>query len=105
MAVNILDFLTTINNIDLINYLISNQLFKDSMFCAFCNISMANKECTHQKIGFSWRYMNGRCEKYQTAKTVFKDSYFARKKLDPRKVLKTIYYLSTNTHSLILKNI
>ena len=83
--------------IKFLNFYLKKNMIKDIVNCSYCGIQMNLKTTEDNKLGKKWRCMNSACEKTLTKKSLFIGSFFAHFKLDIRKVLKIIFYLSMDT--------
>ncbi|KAG0425453.1 hypothetical protein DMUE_6031 [Dictyocoela muelleri] len=93
---NFLEFIVMSSNLDFFNYLISKRLILDEVWCVNCGVQMILKPTRDTKIGFNWRCLNYQCSKYQTTLSIFKGSFFEKSKMNPREILKVIYYIANN---------
>ncbi|KAG0439421.1 hypothetical protein DMUE_2438 [Dictyocoela muelleri] len=87
-------FLSSSTNMILYNWLCEQNLISETMHCDFCRTEMVLKTTKDSPVGLNFRCLNYSCRHYQTTKSVFLGSFFGAFRLDTRKILRVIFYLS-----------
>ncbi|KRH93263.1 hypothetical protein M153_1210000206, partial [Pseudoloma neurophilia] len=57
----LIDFFKDSEDISLIQWLVRNNLIKDSVLCRSCGVAMVMKKTKDTKIGYNWRCLNYLC--------------------------------------------